>query len=271
MKHSAGFSLVSFLLALSISSILLSISTSAVTQAIQSSKMVKSATDEQLRIEHVKGVLSLLIRELDYHRLNIPPEIFSAQVFWSDGSNAQIPKKYNTDAISSFTLDTSSTLVRKEFETNNLFFCPKFSSKQEQYDFFIGVGPDGLGAFKTNSLVSVQRCQNLSLFPTRTLSRTFKEFNPKRIKILIPIKREYLLYINTENEFRYLGIKKGLIVENQPLERDISEIKFSLTQFQSLPLFILDAEIKSKSIMIRSPFSHALGRVPYSSYLLNIS
>jgi len=271
MKQSSGFSLVSFLLALSISSILLTISTSAVTQAIESSKIIKSATDESLRLEHVKGVVSLLMSELDYHRLNIPPVIFHDRVLWSDGTNTQIPKKFNTDAISSFTLDTASTLVRKEFETNNLFFCPKFSSKQEQYDFFIGISPDGLGVFKSNDLVSVQRCQNLNLFQTRTLSTYFKETNPRRTKILIPIKREYLLFINAENEFRYIGIKKGIIVENQPIEKNISEIKFSLSNFQSLPIFILDTEIKTKSFSARTPFSHALGRVPFASYLFNIS
>lgn len=267
----SGFSLITFLIALSISSLLLNISAQGITQIIKNTKSYKNYTDEALRIDHIKGVLSLLMREVDYHRLSLGPTVYHQDILWSDGTSTQLPKKYGTDAIAQTTLDSSSTLVRKEFNNDTLFFCPKFQSQKQTYDFFIGVSPDGLGEFKSDIALSNQVCQNITLFPVRGINPGMKEYEPKRVKILIPIKREYALFISPQDEFRYVGIKKGIIVEHQPIERGIKDLQLSISSLQALPISILDATIIASTITKRVPFSHALGRVPFTSYLYNIS
>lgn len=260
-----GNALVIFMIQLSVATIVLSMLSTQLGSSFKASALVTKELREQEKLYHVAGLLKLTARELDYHRLPIRPAIFKEQVYFNDGSQLNLSKK--GDAISSLTFYGETALVIQEKHDNVFFGCFK-EKPPKPTRLLIGISTDGMALYKAQNEIGGKQCESfeISLIPSLTLPAS--DLRKDTLRIFYPVSREYLIYLSTNNELRYMQFEGNRVVEHQPLEADIFNLSLDVREVSKL--YLLDATIESKNRTLNLPLFHALTRVDPFVFLYNL-
>ncbi|GEM_PF-4427536 len=260
-----GSTLFSFLTQLSVISIILSITVSKLGDSFRTAGFVTRELKEQEKLYHVVGVLKLITRELDYHRYPISPKIFKDDVSFNNGSSLNIDKA--GDAISSLTFHGDTSLVVQEKIGSTFFGCFKLRPSNIT-DFLLGVSPDGISLYKASKEIGAKQCDSFEIHSIPSLTLPESNIRNDTLRIFYPVSREYLIYVSTRNELRYMQFQGEVLLEHQPLESDIYNLSLTLTEVSDL--YLLETVINSKNREISLPLFHALTRIDPFIFLYNL-
>ncbi len=216
---------------------------------------------------------------MDFHPFSFPPIIRNARQTQAFIEAVQPESKLEPSSRSSsfHAVELRADLSMKvlEWRTVNgeqhIHACLFMSERLSQdFEYFVALSLDGISPLKILSRTfSEKRCSGF--LTERSNSSYFSSSPPvtNSAAILIPFRREYLLFVDASTGLRYLSFENANIVENQPLSSHILQWKMSL-QFQTfLQVYSLQAEILGKS---RSRYQFkSLHSVPRVSPLLFLS
>lgn len=241
-----GYSLISFLIGTALSALLLTLIAkdahhlfSMQTHIIQRAKI----SDQEIKIRELTDTFS---RDSDTHRLDIPPRIHrNGQVLFANNEMNQLSQSTSpnapdssSDAMTNFSLSSMEYLKVLEVKRTALSFqyiaCAAFQVPQPNDDeqSFIAISADGPSyLFGTIRKIRNRKgCFLLNLRQQVNMLLPIKEnLIPLGVRSLIPIDREYTIYLSKKGELRYLGHKARKNVENQPLFGPLLQIHFTLS------------------------------------------
>lgn len=260
-----GSALVTFMIQLSVVAIILSVLLEQLGGSFRGSALVTREIKEQEKLYHVAGLLKLMARELDYHRLPIKPAIFRDEVYFNNGSQLNINKK--GDSISSLTFYGETALIIQEKQGETFFGCFK-EKPPKPTKLLIGVSPDGIALYKTGIEVGVRQCEFFEIGSTPSLTLPSVDLRKDTLKLFYPVSREYLIYLSTSNELRYMQFEGARVLEHQPLESEIFNLSLTLSEVSDL--YLLQSRIESKNRILNLPIFHALTRVDPFVFLYNL-
>lgn len=267
-----GFSLQSTLLSALVCGSIISVCIQSVKPILLTSNWLTARIKEDERLYHVAGLISLMTREVDYHRYQITPRILKrGEIFYTNGDKLSLAANPDSDAVSSITFKGDEALVIHHFINNKLYGCFRGDARPAaKTDLLLGISPDGERLFKGSKKIGGDRCDEFSIAPIPSLVLPEVEINPSTVRLIYPVSREYLLYINNQNELKFLSVQGKEIKEHQPLEIGIHKMILSKQEINSGKLFIFSLTVEGANKSLSLPFSHALVRSPSFIQLINL-
>lgn len=271
-KHQRGFSLQSTLLSALVCGSIISVCLQSVKPILLNSNWLAARIKENERLNHVAGLISLMTREIDYHRHQITPRILKrGEILYTNGDRLSLAANPDSDAVASITFKGDEAFVIHHFISNKLFGCFRGDARPAtETDFLLGISPDGERLFKGSKEIGGNRCDEFSIAPIPSLVLSEVEINPSTIRIIYPVSREYLLYVTSQSELKFLSVQGKEIKEHQPLERGIHNMLLSKQEINLGKLFIFSLTVEGTNKTLSLPFSHALVRAPSFVELFNL-
>ena len=194
---------------------------------------------------------------LDSHRLDIPPRVHrQGRIAFTDGDpnpvvnlrtrNAPHPE---ADAISSLTLDLPA--LHDVFSLTGaspgavFAACPRYGGpfSASSYEGYVGLSADGLLALTGRAAAHPGRpgCRDFALTPAKSM--TISPAPPERILLvrsIVPITAEYTLYLDLQNQLRYLAHSAADNIENQPMLSNLAGLKLELVRLADHGLYAME-------------------------------
>lgn len=228
---------------------------------------------------YIEETLSSVMDDIDSSSLLLPPRIHSkGSLTFSDGGiipiSARLRPHNDSNALSNIELDMKGSLWILDIQKDSINFraksCLRFS---QSYSFqniraFIAIGVDGINLVKGKAFKWKNGCKEIVFSKTKSVVVNNSELNSLTFRVLIPIVREYSLYVDKELNLRYLSTAGEEILENQPLLEKIYPVTFSLESPLDGKFFIVRAKIASTNHHIEA--SHRLIREDYFSILFGM-
>ncbi|NMC63698.1 MAG: hypothetical protein GYA55_11100 [SAR324 cluster bacterium] len=279
--------LISFILGTALSALLASLMVADAHHLI-TLQMEISRRSQILQTEiKLREILDGIAKDTDSHPLNIMPCIHQGnQIRYANGELNPISTSstingpiFSSDAISSFTLKSMELLnileVKQRGSGFEYYACSAFKnptpSKEEEA--FIGINADG-PMYLSGSIKSARgkrSCFILELKQQKNMLINVQDnLAALGVRLLIPIEREYTLYLSNKLELRYLGHLGSQNIENQPLFGPIPELhfSFSMNPGHNLPLFSLNALLPKEQVFSYASAGH-LARFSYFNLIMN--
>jgi hypothetical protein len=250
---------------------------SITSQNIQQRRLSKHILKQET-ISNILQLLSIMISELDYHRFNLAPKVFTSNSLSnSSGQKVLLPKTSllleNSVAVASTELYANSLYQFKSSALAKSLVCKKFSSSEK----ILREASQGL-VFSKNSVYQVKiiskKAQNDDCYellygtcPSFLVENNSLSSPPL---IFIPIKRQYVIYSSQKKEFRYLGLECNKIVENQPLGHESPQFFAKVTFVPELETYQLAVNFPDKKLKnYASTFTSNLKRSTVYDYAYN--
>jgi hypothetical protein len=190
----------------------------------------------------MSALLEKIMEETDSHRFIIAPKIHHAGIIrFSDGKdnpvmNSIALKPANSDAISSISLSLQTayyTLDPVPLSAAAFTACPSFGvtlNNDPAQKSFLGVSAHGIVELFGSVKLSRGGCAEFSLKPAQSMLVPVPDPALTSISLIIPIVREYTLYIDEKDQLRFLSHEGSENIENQPLFHGIRQLSLSLKQ-----------------------------------------
>lgn len=251
-------------------------------------KTERQANYAELRLRHL---LKTILDDLDSHRFAVLPKIHPAgELKYSDGSNLPITSSFhassNSNAVSQIKLDLLQTQRVKSsggsLGNRNFVACPRFpaylrahhlSFHEDRYFNFLGVSLSGFIELESvhKSQRAAQGCRRFFLRPS--LSTTIQPTPEQDLELIyniIPITKNYTIYVDQAQQLRYVSHRKSKVVENQPVVKGINELKLSIGRLEGVPIVTLMSEFALSNGTTASFYgANRLGRTGFYNFLLN--
>lgn len=130
-----------------------------------------------------------------------------------------------------------------------------------KFDHFLGISVDGyielVGTAIPHPSKVGCRILNLNVANGIIAAASTTQVRPDTLYEILPIDSNYVLYINTVQELRYLGVRGGTVIENQPILKGITNILASYSPNTGL---VFSAETTNqKKINIEYPHTIYIG------------
>ncbi len=187
-----------------------------------------------------RALVSGVMRGLDSHRLRIFPRVHKHGVIrFTDGSANPVMKSNshtfpdsNSDAITSLELNLHSKLLVTACQMNSnvaeFSACidPNTNFTNSSTETYLGVGLQGFQEL-TGLASGSGTCRTLSLSASKSMSVIAPTgAAPCDSLLIVPILRHYTLYVDSEENLRFLSHRGDNNVENQPLLLKIGQLNF---------------------------------------------
>ena len=253
-----GFSLIDTLFGLALSATLIAAAGTLIFPAIKGLLSTVGLHRQVATDLRARNMLSDLISALDTHRFNFGIKIHpGAAIKYTSGAdnpvtNGKTAPLKGSDAVSALELDRPKTLWINERSISGtnlqVFACARWSERPAPAEatHFLGLGPGAQLELIGKAKAHIGRKDCLDLELHAEPSMIIPELGEiSFISELIPIKREFTLYLDGEGQLRFLGHQGAKNIENQPVIRNISGLKLALNEAWS-GVFSLSAEITHK-------------------------
>lgn len=237
-----GWSLPDLLVELLISSVVFGSMLFHVGSLFHATKLADKRADNSINEARLYRRLSSVMEDLDTHRFDIPPVIhFNGGIRLRNGaihplSNAKGPLRPlpGSDAISSLTLFTPGALiVKNRFPGAVINICrtPTLKVAADKVRSYIAIGIDGIFQATVTRLpiLRASACVNSSLSSIPSLFFSDRKSTELAdIRLLIPVLREYTLFIDSQHQLRYAAHVGSTVIENQPIGSGYERISLRL-------------------------------------------
>ena len=286
-RKSAGLGLLEFVVSMLIAAPLLTL---FLLTLANSSRAVFQITAQEAGIYNyakVRALLQNLTDDYSAHTLLIEPRIHDQGVItFSDGAANSIHQAalkmqpaQSSDAVSALALDLRGSLrifrAEKSGNTFRYFACLslKDSGTIESPASFLALTVDGLLELhgELQSIRGRSGCFALTLRtgPSMTIPIN-KSLRPEFSRLLVPISKNYTLYVSRQGELRFLSHRGGENIENQPLLTGIEQLTLSLRKPAVRGIFALSGQLEAPPKVKRSfSFPCLIGRDDFLNLLLN--
>jgi len=282
-----GHTLISFIIGSALAALLTTLLL-ADAHHLFSLQMEISLRSQMIQMEiKLREILDAIARDTDSHPLDILPRVHKGnQIRYADGELNPISSHstingpiVGSDAISSLSLKSMELLkvlsVTQKGSGFEYYVCSIFKSPvpSNEEEAFIGINADG-PVYLRGSIKSARgksACFILELKQQKNMLVNLRcNLAPLGARLLIPIEKEYTLYLSKKAELRYLGHLGSQNIENQPLFASISELHFNATMKpgENLPLFTLDVLFPKERSFSYASASH-LARFSHFNLIMN--
>jgi len=230
--------------------------------------------------------ISSVMEDLDSHRFPVLPRIHkSGKITFTDGTLNPVTDGNNgsshtpadaSDAITGVKLDLSRTFTVQYCAVEDTFLlikaCLRFPVEFQEEE------THGFAALTVDQLFELQgetrgngACRDFVLQQTKSMIfPPLDEPLSCPIAELVPIKREYTLYVDYKGQLRYLGHAGDKNLENQPILRQVKSLALEGALSPHLPLMNLNARIELFGGRKKTfSFIHMLGRLEHLNFILN--
>jgi len=195
------------------------------TEAVSKSQYIESKTLE---------IMERVVADLDSHRFIIWPRIHkNGTITFQDGTLNPISTKtgsnspsLNSDAITSMRPEIPFLQrvfsVEQQGEVFLIDACLQFRNNLAGHDFksYIGINLESYVQLlkQDSSQTSKDQCRLFKFKKARSMSLpSMKDHQVKKVRWLVPLSRQYTLYVNKKAQLRYLSHRGESNIENQPL------------------------------------------------------
>lgn len=274
----SGFSLLELLISSSLSILLSTGLVLSLKEQIAQIRNFQDKTEELYSIERVAVISETLIDELDQHRVNIIPRIHKdGKIKFPDDSYNQImhaanPPSLFSDAISSIQLRTFGSLRINQINShysiilNACHIFPTLEINQEKS--YLGVTQSGFVELIVINSTFSNGCYQIEAFADKSMIFKSELSQILNLEYILPIQREYTLFVDSLNQFRYLGHRGSVNIENQPITSRIKNIKLLLSPILEPFFYNLQISIFSSSNQSTDRnFQHRLSRLSNSTLI----
>ncbi len=280
--HSKGIILIELLIVLGVS-LLLSLALAVIGRAAfvlyRTGKSSYENAYAMLRLQHL---LQQVTDDLDSHPFLIFPRVHAAgRISFPDGrphpvlAGARVPDA-GSDALTAIALDLESAqTVLNEEEPLSFFACPRFNKRlvKDEYFGFVGISADGMWELhgEVNPHAGRFECMDLKLRHVPGMSLSVQDGEPAAIRILVPIVRHYTLYLDEEEQLRYLSHGEGADWrENQPLFKGVRRLRLKTGSALGGAAWCISAEaVLHNGVRRRAASCARFGRSEHFNFLLN--
>lgn len=239
----SGFSLAGLLLALSLTA---SAGLFLFRDAHHFIRQYIKLSEESSVIRHeirIRRMITAAVADLDASPLPLMPIIHEkASIRFADGTanpvtfggNAPHP---DSNAVTIISPDSACSLRVLSVDTSSsgfrYFACAQYRRPDAQSPpaSFIGVSVDGLMYMAGGAAPIPARpgCFLADLNQSRNMALPPAEFDAQTLRLLVPISREYTIYVSKNGDLRILGHRGAMNIENQPIMSGIGNILFTRT------------------------------------------
>lgn len=243
---SKGFSTLELVLSLALSSLIVSGTLALFFSLTNFSIEAEIRTEADYGLIRIKEEIAQIIAELDSNRLNITPRLHKAgKIKFTDGSFNPImslsPSAANypatdADAVTSVAVRVLESHKVKDARLSGSHYiflaCPRWKklANPGAIRSFVAFSADGSFELTGGSdSADSSGCRNFSLLQQKSMSLN-NSGSPLNARILIPIERQYTLYVGSDRQLRYLGHAGASNIENQPLLEGVELFQVSLKE-----------------------------------------
>ncbi len=243
---SKGFSTLELVLSLALSSLIVSGTLALFFSLTNFSIEAEIRTEADYGLIRIKEEIAQIIAELDSNRLNITPRLHKAgKIKFTDGSFNPImslsPSAANypatdADAVTSVAVRVLEIHKVKDARLSGSHYiflaCPRWKklANPGAIRSFVAFSADGSFELTGGSdSADSSGCRNFSLLQQKSMSLN-NSGSPLNARILIPIERQYTLYVGSDRQLRYLGHAGASNIENQPLLEGVELFQVSLKE-----------------------------------------
>lgn len=227
-----------------------------------------------------------IAEDMDSHRFAVFPVIHhEGRIAYADGTQNSLASSASanapdssSDAITSFACEGTQVLrVLNAGDDGGVFtfftcsfYEPPSDSGEEKG--FIGASADSLiYLLGTIHNSSQHGCQTAVLRQSKNMIMPERDYkDPLGVRILVPIQREYTIYLSKKGELRYAGHRGAENIENQPLFGPIEKLTFESRETLAGRITAVDAVF---TFPLKRTFAygavHHLSRISHLNLLLS--
>lgn len=283
MQNTNGFTILELLLSLVITSLISIILCYTLNTTIRTNLRLRQELKTLTALNTVDAHLQRVISDLDRHQLNILPRIHhQGTLNFTDLSpnpaykNSNHKPKAENDALSILALLPAKTLKIAKLEKHLQYFkihaCLSKDSKLGKPRSFVAVSLEAFTELH-GEYIKVSKspdCYKLKLSHSKSMSLNGTADQARYARKLIPVKDHYTLYIDNNNELRYLSHVGAKNIENQPLVAGIEALHLTLQSLYEGRLPYLVAKIGiSGGKSFDKYYPATLGKGKKYNFLLN--
>ncbi|MBX7143904.1 MAG: hypothetical protein K1X79_05585 [Oligoflexia bacterium] len=258
----AGFLLLDFVLSLALTLPILALLSLAAIRARSITSSIQDYSSFELQQRHLEALMQQLASTHQSQPF-FPARLYSAGSLKFAGGgpirlsgvNAPLPSSH---AIGAIETNIEASFLVQSIGGTRLQGCPRYPSPValSTYRTFLGISANGIHEFAAQSGAS-GNCRKFQLVPVESLFSTrTSSAEVSFIRVLIPVKRTYVLYVNKHRELRYLGLRGNTVIENQPILGALSDFRLSFEPVPApnLKAIKLEAVYKGRTLGFTTPF-----------------
>ena len=279
LNSMSGTTLVELLVSLCLASLICVVAGKMLVGTTQMSSVIKTKYQDDITEVQIIEKLQKVLDDLDSHPFNIFPRVHkSGRLTFRDGfvnhiNSYKLEPSPDSDAITAMSLALEN-IYEVQYQTGNVYFaCPRFKgvSFTENNFGYIGLGSDGIFEMQGKGSGRLGRggCGDFVLNSTNGMLLESPDVSSDIVRLLIPIKSYYTLYVDKNEQLRYVSHRGKSIVENQPLFSNVRSLKIKRKiRWNSIVCLSANIEFsdhKTKSFQNCNRF----GRYDYFNFIFN--
>ncbi len=228
-----GYTLLSCMISAALLSALTALLVTDARNNVRAFIRMHEAVRENARRVQARELIDGIAGDIDSHRFAIFPEIHRhGRITWADNtvntlasSGSLNAPDSSSDAITAFACESNRLLrvINVDRDGNSFRFFTRALYVQapafEEDMAFIGVGADSF-IYLRGTLHKAPQDGRMEAVLGQTKNMILPEGShdePLGVRVIIPIEREYTIYLSKKGELRYAGHRGGENIENQPL------------------------------------------------------
>ena len=272
--NNTGLSLFEIIIALIISAPLLAASIKILNNSNHNKKSLVKAYNFDYNYIIFDNYLQQTVGALDQHRFIIYPIVYKkAKINFTITNNKQLEPNSNSDIISSLKFDMLNIQKVINIDKIKILMCSRFNEKFDpsKYKSFLGISQSG---FYQLEILKIENNFNgcRSLYYKIIESRFFEynNYESNLIKYLVPIKEEFLLYVDSKRTLRYISLLGKNVIENQPLIDNFAVINLNLNYLFENNIINIEGFLEYKNKKISFSHFNQLAREPFFNFFFNL-
>lgn len=289
---SRGFTLTETIVSLAISTCVISSIFSLFTKMSKQYKVIVETSSQTNIHQRISELALEIIRNYDSYPFLLRPRVHKkGLITYNDGSpnhimNGALNRRPhpNSDAITSYKAEISGTIrvTQSKILSNSVNFegCQRHNTLFDitRYQTYLGISADGLYELTPTSHKHLSQpyspgpCHLIQFSLEKSMMASKLSINSiYTIKYIVPLRELYTIYIDRENNLRYLSHRGHSNIENQPIVENAPPLLISIFPSNDNKLLNLKITTTPKYLPRFPPISllNHLSHTTYLSFLLN--
>ncbi len=273
-----GTTLLEVIVSIALASILLVAAGKLVLSSLNGYRLTKRRYGNDLTYLQLRHRFQQIMDDLDGHHFYLVPRVqLATELEFADGEALSFSKNLlpieDSYAVTAIALDLKQTLD-VAFQDGSVFTaCERYGHVvASEHNFgYLGLSVDGMFEMQGSGRNRLGRsdCLDLNLRSEDGMLLESEKIRSQPLQVLIPIRAYYTLYVDKNEQLRYISHKGKEITENQPLFTNVKKLEIEPKElWGDINCLIVNIELSDNS---KRDFTvcNRLGRIPSLNFILN--